>query len=238
MLLTVSARRRPKLYIFYPGDQQICRLQTAVACMSAHWGPDASRPNPPTTTSPHLLHISGRPFPQYEPRKTTMSTSSVVHVGLGERLEAWINAASGLQHLLYRTRPCWRKSDIVVDQARCRPFRPATASPANMSVTTTANPVSSAVLQALTDYDIHHSGDPENPRTPEAPNAQPLSATSAQNPPDWDTEHRRVPPHRPTQDQRGPERPDGVNAIERGFIATMFLGVRTLAVSVATWSPF
>jgi len=98
-----------------------------------------------------------------------------------------------------------------------------------MSVTTTANPVSSAVLQALTDYDIHHSGNPENPRAPEPPNAQSNISASVENPPDWDTEHRRVPPYRPVQNQLGPERPNGVNAIEVAFISTMFLGVRLIA---------
>lgn len=107
------------------------------------------------------------------------------------------------------------------------------ASPQNttMSVTTT-NPVSSTVLQALTDYDIHHTGDPEHPRTPDPPNPQRRSSSS-ENPETWDSDHRRVPPYRPINHElRGPERPNGVNAIEVGFIFTMFLGVRTIAVSL------
>jgi hypothetical protein len=101
-----------------------------------------------------------------------------------------------------------------------------------MSVTTTANPLSGAVLQALTDYDIHHSGNPENPRTPEPPNPQRDLSSTVENPIDWDTDHRRVPPYRPIdQSLLGLERPNGVNAIETAFIFTMFLGVRTLAVS-------
>lgn len=100
-----------------------------------------------------------------------------------------------------------------------------------MSVTTT-NSVSSTVLQALTDYDIHHTGDPEHPRTPEPPNSQ-RQPSPLDSPENWDTDHRRVPPHRPINHElRGPERPNGVNAIEVGFIFTMFLGVRVIAVSI------
>ncbi|KAJ9604712.1 hypothetical protein H2200_010826 [Cladophialophora chaetospira] len=104
-----------------------------------------------------------------------------------------------------------------------------------MSVTTTANPVTATVLQALTDYDIHHSGNPENPRTPEAPNPHSDLSATVENPPNWDTEHRRVPPHRPIQDLRGPERPNGVNPIEVAFIANMFLGVRLMAGIDSVW---
>ncbi len=101
-----------------------------------------------------------------------------------------------------------------------------------MSVTTTANPVTATVLQALTDYDIHHSGNPEHPQTPEPPNQRDDSSAIVENPADWDTEHRRVPPYRPIDHNLiGPERPGGVNIIETAFISTMFLGVRLIAVS-------
>lgn len=101
-----------------------------------------------------------------------------------------------------------------------------------MSVTTVANPVTSTVLQALTDYDLHHSGDPERPKTPESPNTRSGVAGQTENPDDWDTEHRRVPPYRPIDPNlRGPERPGGTNPIETTFISTMFLGVRLVGVS-------
>lgn len=100
-----------------------------------------------------------------------------------------------------------------------------------MSVTTTANPVSSAVLQALTDYDIHHSGGPEYLRTPKAPDAQQDVSTPLENPAAWDTDHRRVPAYRPVQNLVGAERPNGGNAMEVAFIWTMFLGVRVIGVS-------
>jgi hypothetical protein len=98
-----------------------------------------------------------------------------------------------------------------------------------MSVTTTANPVSATVLQALADYDLHHSGAPETPSTPSPPNQQ--SSPRAETPENWDTEHRRVPPFRPVdRSLLGPERPDGVNAIETTFIYLMLHGVGVVSV--------
>ena len=101
-----------------------------------------------------------------------------------------------------------------------------------MSVTTTANPVSGAVLQVLTDYDLHHSGDPARPRTPEAPKKRRTSLqTVIDRPEDWDNAHRRVPAYRPVDPSlRGPERPDGVNPIEKTFIFVMLNGVGLMAV--------
>ncbi|EXJ86108.1 hypothetical protein A1O1_06477 [Capronia coronata CBS 617.96] len=105
-----------------------------------------------------------------------------------------------------------------------------------MSVTTTANPVSGAVLQALTDYDIHHSGNPEQPRTPEPPNPQRETPVSAENPPNWDREHRRVPPYRPVDRSRlGPERPAGSNVVEGIFIFTMLNGVGLIGNVDTAW---
>lgn len=100
-----------------------------------------------------------------------------------------------------------------------------------MSVTTIAPPVSRAVLQALADYDVHHTGNSEQPGQPEPPNAQPELVTVTQNPEDWDTDHRRVPNYRAVDpSRRGPERPDGVNAVERTFIYLMLNGVNIVAV--------
>jgi len=100
-----------------------------------------------------------------------------------------------------------------------------------MSVTTTANPVSGAVLQALADYDLHHSGNPEEPKTPESPNPRSDSSRSVETPENWDTEHRRVPPYRPVDPSRlNPERPGGTNAVETVFIFTMLQGVGLISV--------
>ena len=101
-----------------------------------------------------------------------------------------------------------------------------------MSVTTTANPVTGSVLQVLTDYDIHHSGSPEEPRA--APPTNAAAPTNAQNPPDWDTEHRAVPPHRPINRELDyEERPGGLNVPEQIFIFTMLNGVGINAVCIS-----
>ena len=102
-----------------------------------------------------------------------------------------------------------------------------------MSVTTTANRVSGTVLQALTDYDLHHPGQAEQPRTPEAPNTRPSPAEVIENPENWDNEHRRVPPYRPVdQSLYGPERPGGVNPVEMTLIYVMLHGEGLVAVSL------
>jgi hypothetical protein len=98
-----------------------------------------------------------------------------------------------------------------------------------MSVTTTANPLTSSVLQVLTDYDLHHSGSPENPQAAPTPNSRPDSSPS--NPLDWPTNHRAVPPYRPADRNLDREqRPGGMNAVETVFIFTMLNGVRINAV--------
>jgi len=92
------------------------------------------------------------------------------------------------------------------------------------------------MLQTLADYDVRHSGNPEHPRTPEPPNPQTEVSPSVENPEDWDSEHRRVPAYRPVDRSRlGPERPDGVNAIERTFIFTMLNGVGLIAKVNRVW---
>jgi hypothetical protein len=100
-----------------------------------------------------------------------------------------------------------------------------------MSVTTTANPLTSSVLQVLTDYDLHHSRSPETPQTAPVPNRR--SDPSPSNPPEWPTNHRAVPPYRPADRNLDREqRPGGMNAAEVVFIFTMLNGVRINAVRI------
>lgn len=110
-----------------------------------------------------------------------------------------------------------------------------------MSVTTTENPATHTLLRTLADYDLHHSGSPTTPKPAPPPNAQPstdspeVTSSSANNPDWWPEDYRRIPDYRPANPNLDREqRPDGVNAIERAFISTMFLGVATNAVSVAS----
>lgn len=100
-----------------------------------------------------------------------------------------------------------------------------------MSVTTTQNTVSASVLQVLADYDLHHSGAPEQPGQPAPPNERDDLAISSSNPPGWPTDHRRVPPYRPINCNLDRDvRPGGANFIEAVFIATLLNGVRLNAV--------
>ena len=101
-----------------------------------------------------------------------------------------------------------------------------------MSVTTSTNTTTHSVLHVLADYDLHHSGNPQNPSEPEPPNRN--TAPDVENPPNWDREHRRVPPYRPIDRNLDMElRPGGVNVVEAIFIATMLNGVRLTAVGAS-----
>jgi len=102
-----------------------------------------------------------------------------------------------------------------------------------MSVTTTSNPLTQTLLHALTDYDLHHSGDPDNPQRPADLNTSPSATTlTQQNPAWWPSDHRRIPPHRPINRELDRElRPGGTNVVEQVFIFTMLRGVQVKAVS-------
>lgn len=102
-----------------------------------------------------------------------------------------------------------------------------------MSVTTTANPITRNALSVLEDYEVHHSGDPNS--VAPAPNEHP-APTNVQNPPNWPTNHRRVPAYRPANTNLSyEERNAGNNAAEYVFIQGMLHGVWLNAVSLA-WS--
>lgn len=99
-----------------------------------------------------------------------------------------------------------------------------------MSVTTSTNTTTERVLSVLADYDLHHSGDPQNPSEPEPANSN--NSPTVKNPPGWDTDHHRVPPYRPINRNLDMDlRPGGANIAEVIFIATMLNGVRLAAVS-------
>jgi hypothetical protein len=100
-----------------------------------------------------------------------------------------------------------------------------------MSATTTSNPITRSVLEALTDYDLHHSGDPENPASAPAPNER-EDVQHIQNPEDWPIDHRDVPPFRPINRELDMnERPFGANPVENVIINIMFTGVFLSSVS-------
>lgn len=96
-----------------------------------------------------------------------------------------------------------------------------------MSVTTTSNPLTYTVQSVLTDYELHHSEQNDQPAP--APSDTPIPRTS--NPPDWPENYRRIPEYRPiNRELVQAERRVYQNPIEHAFIATMFTGVQTTAV--------
>lgn len=91
-----------------------------------------------------------------------------------------------------------------------------------MSSTTTETRTARTVLR---DYELHHSSEPSplnyESHAEQAPDSRP-----------WETTYRRVPPYRPTNTTRDQsEVRVYTSGIERVFIATMFTGVFTNAVS-------
>lgn len=98
-----------------------------------------------------------------------------------------------------------------------------------MSVTTTDNARITEIRHVLADYDLHHSQPSEEEAQP-APEPSAQEASIANNPPDWETEWRRVPPYRPIQNQLDEQRNSYNNAIEQNFIRVMFGGVFMMAV--------
>jgi len=94
-----------------------------------------------------------------------------------------------------------------------------------MSVTKADNPVSTAVLEVLADYDLHHSGQSQIPGSVAAPNLR--APSPDQQPSWWPNDHRRIPPYRPADRHQDPAtRPGGTNPVEMAFIFTMLQGVR------------
>ena len=96
-----------------------------------------------------------------------------------------------------------------------------------MSVTTTANARLVTLRQTLADYELHHSEVNANPSTGSpAPGPNPSASVSANNPPNWDRNHRRVPPYRPVRHENyDAERNTYNNNVERAFVWVMLNGV-------------
>ncbi|KAF1984849.1 hypothetical protein K402DRAFT_380136 [Aulographum hederae CBS 113979] len=99
-----------------------------------------------------------------------------------------------------------------------------------MSVTTTSNPLTHEIQHLLVDYELHHSPSPATataPRTFQPPNPNPTNEHTNNNPPNWPTTHRRVPPFRPVDVQRDQtSRRTYISGAERAFITMMFFGIR------------
>lgn len=103
--------------------------------------------------------------------------------------------------------------------------------------TTTTTPVTTAVREVLTDYDLHHSNTSESSgEAAPVSSAREETATSVSNPDSWPTDHRRVPPYRPINYNLDfAERPGGTDAAEYIFIAVMLNGVGVAATANSIW---
>ena len=91
-----------------------------------------------------------------------------------------------------------------------------------MSATATAT----ELQEVLNDYKIHLTGYDASSATQEQ------SPPRVQNPPNWPTDHYRVPDYRPiNRNLDFAERPQGSNGFEFAFLTMMFTGVCLNAVS-------
>jgi len=103
-----------------------------------------------------------------------------------------------------------------------------------MSVTQTANASYYNTLSVLADYELHHSSEPADPPHTNELEAHPAGDANI-NPPTWDTQHNRVPPHRPTNPNLDlSTRAVYLNRVEQGFVTIMFTGVFTVHVGVCS----
>lgn len=84
----------------------------------------------------------------------------------------------------------------------------------------------------LTDYELHHSGAAGDDAASSSSSTQGSASSAPQNPPNWPTTSRRVPPYRPANvDRDQSEVRVYTHPAERAFIVTMFTGVFLTAVS-------
>ena len=99
-----------------------------------------------------------------------------------------------------------------------------------MSVTITETPPSTEVRPILADYRLYHSQPPDEEAEPAPePNEQILPPVN--NPSTWETEWRRIPPHRPVRNQLDEQRNTYNNVMEQSFIWAMLHGVEMMGVS-------
>ncbi|KAI9713026.1 MAG: hypothetical protein M1820_001011 [Bogoriella megaspora] len=103
-----------------------------------------------------------------------------------------------------------------------------------MSVTTTANPITTTLLRTLDDYTIHETPSSSSHPSPEALNPNPTPTVS--NPPDWPDDYNAIPNYRPVDHTRDMTlRPGGMNPAETVFIFLMMNGVRFNGALAQTW---
>ncbi|KAK0384829.1 hypothetical protein NLU13_7307 [Sarocladium strictum] len=106
-------------------------------------------------------------------------------------------------------------------------------------MSTTATTSKQALDHVLADYEIRLTGTgaaAQGRISPESVSPLPEVQRDANTPPDWPTDHRRVPPYRPIDHSLDPaERIVYSNGVERAFITTMFFGLRLITATHRTW---
>jgi hypothetical protein len=182
-----------------------------------HMGLIGCDPKARHTGTSTRLHIPTPACPA--PATPRLSTPTQTSRGANRRARAFDTSSQFLENIQDRSRPPIAPSCLLV---------PVHIAHANMSVTTTANPIHYTLHPVLADYDLHHTESLDT-----SPNAHPAPSTSHQeSPADWPTEHRRVPAYRPINTELDQsERRVYQNGIERTFIAVMFTGVFLQSVS-------
>jgi hypothetical protein len=111
-----------------------------------------------------------------------------------------------------------------------------------MSTTTTTQTVPRySIARTLADYDLHHSTPAaEKEGAGEGDESAQLDRNAEQgnNPPGWETEYRRVPPHRPVNRELDvASRSVTLNGVETFFVYNMFNGIRIVEVSAGHHFP-
>ncbi|KAI0406341.1 hypothetical protein F4802DRAFT_111568 [Xylaria palmicola] len=100
-----------------------------------------------------------------------------------------------------------------------------------MTTTTTVNTTTRSLSDVLSDYELHISSPPRE-GVDSSNDVDPHQVRGIQNPANWPTNHRRVPPYRPVDyDLDLSQRIVFQNNFERGFINAMFFGLRLVTVS-------
>ncbi|KAI9667674.1 MAG: hypothetical protein M1821_000491 [Bathelium mastoideum] len=103
-----------------------------------------------------------------------------------------------------------------------------------MSVTTTANPVTTTLFRTLEDYEIHESAEQKPQEHPAPVNSNSPPAT--ENPEGWPEDYNNVPNFRPVDHTRDMTlRPNGLNPAETVFIFLMMNGVGINAGAAQLW---
>ncbi|KAF2768447.1 hypothetical protein EJ03DRAFT_274177 [Teratosphaeria nubilosa] len=106
-----------------------------------------------------------------------------------------------------------------------------------MSVTTTQNPRTYATIRLLADYDLHHSrADERDSQVSAEPNAHPAPPPTPDVSVPWETEFRRIPPHRPMNRDRDFESRNAYNNnIERVMLYNLFHGILVVSHINKVW---